>query len=465
MKPIDGAGAEKGARLPAGAAARLQGAARVLALELAAEARAEWGYASDIIARTFRVHRELASGARRLIAETVYGLIRMDRRLDLIADELIDSAGRPAARQDRSLAPLARDELKLLVYEARNGVPLAALAADAQRLLRAPVDLERAIVEDAGLDRRIGLDREAARLSFPTWMMEMFAADWGDGEAIALAEAMNRRAPLAVRVNTARIGREALISRLAEEHVVAHPTPLSAVGVLCETRINAFGLSAFRDGLFEVMDEGSQLVAELVAPPPGGRVLDACAGAGGKTLALGAALAGKGRVLALDTDGKKLEELRRRARRAGLSNVEAKMVGDDPAAVAKTVKPGFDRVLVDAPCSGLGTLRRNPEARWRLTRAAVDSFPARQVALLVTYAPYTAVGGRLIYATCTVSRAENERVVERFIAERDDFVPVPVKEIWGRERARAVGDEMTLQLMPHRHDTDGFFAAVLRRVR
>jgi 16S rRNA (cytosine967-C5)-methyltransferase len=303
------------------------------------------------------------------------------------------------------------------------------------------------------------------RLSYPTWLLETFADDLGQDEALALADAMNRRAPLAVRVNTARVGRDQLAGALAEEHVVAHPTPLSPVGLTFETRVNAFGLSAFREGLYEVMDEGSQLVAELVAPPPGGRVLDACAGAGGKTLALGALLGGKGRVLAIDTDGRKLEELRRRARRAGLTNVEAKQVSDDPASVTRVVPGTFHRVLVDAPCSGLGTLRRNPEARWRLTRAAVASFPARQLGLMVTYAPLVAVGGRLVYATCTVTRAENEKVVEQFLAERDDFVAVPVKEIWGGERAAGMGDGMTLRLFPHRHDTDGFFAAVLRRVR
>jgi 16S rRNA (cytosine967-C5)-methyltransferase len=439
--------------------ARLQGAARALALEIAAEARAEWGYATDVIARGFRAHRELPSRERRLVAETVYGLIRMDRRLDAVVDELVAGAGAAAP------APLARDELKLLVYEARDGVPVPALGGEARRLLRAEVDLGAALGDDAGLGKRTGLDREATRLSVPTWLIEMWADELGQAEALRLAEAMNRRAPLAVRVNTARVSREDLVARLAEEHVVARPTTLSPVGLVFETRVNAFGLSAFRDGLFEVMDEGSQLVAELVAPPPGGRVLDACAGAGGKTLALGAALGGKGRVLALDTGGKKLEELRRRARRAGLTNVEAKTVTDDLASVARAVKGSFDRVLVDAPCSGLGTLRRNPEARWRLTRATVDSFPARQLALLVTYAPLTAVGGRLVYATCTVNRDENERVVERFLAERDDFVPVAVKEIWGRERAAALGDGMTLRLSPQAHDTDGFFAAVLRRVR
>jgi 16S rRNA (cytosine967-C5)-methyltransferase len=439
---------------------RLHAGPRAIALEIAAEARAEWGFATDIIARTFRAHRELASGARRLIAETVYGLIRMDRRLDAIVDELVGRAGGGVP-----LAPLARDELKLLIYEARTGVPIEALAADAKRLSREPIDLSRAVADDAGLGGRTGVDREATRLSYPTWLLEAWVADYGAAEATALAEAMNQRAPMAVRVNTTRVGRDTLIGRLAEEHVVARPTTLSPVGLMFETRVNAFGLSAFRDGLFEVMDEGSQLVAELVAPPPGGRVVDACAGAGGKTLALGAALEGKGRVLALDTDGKKLEELRRRARRAALTNVQAKQVSAGPGDVAKAATGAHDRVLVDAPCSGLGTLRRNPEARWRLRPADVDGFPARQVALMITYAPLVAVGGRLIYATCTVNRRENEGVVERFLGERDDFVPVPVKEIWGRERAEKLGDGMTLQLFPHRHDTDGFFAAVLRRVR
>jgi 16S rRNA (cytosine967-C5)-methyltransferase len=433
-------------------ASRLTGGARALALEIAAEARAEWGFASDLIARTFRAHRELSSSDRRLCSETVYGLIRMDRRLGAILEELTSVT---------ALAPHARDELKLLVYEARSGIPVEALAAEVKRLGREPIDLAGALGDEAGLSGRRGLEREAVRLSYPTWMLEMFVEDHGHDEALALAEAMNRRAPLAVRANTARGTREALIGRLADEQVVARPTELAPAGLICETRMNAFALAAFRDGLFEVMDEGSQLVADLVAPPPGGRVVDACAGAGGKTLAIGAALAGKGRMLALDTDGKKLEELRRRARRAGLTNVEARSVGGGPL----EVKGQFDRVLVDAPCSGLGTLRRNPEARWRLTRATVESFPARQVGLLVTYAPLVAVGGRLVYATCTVARAENDLVVERFLAERDDFVPVPVKEIWGRERAEKLGDGMTLRLSPNRHDTDGFFAAVLRRIR
>ena len=318
---------------------------------------------------------------------------------------------------------------------------------------------------DAGLGGSRGIDREALRLSYPTWLLERLVADLGLDEAVALAEALNRRAPMTVRTNSARIDREALAERLRAEGVTTRATPLSAAGLIFETRVNAFGLDAFREGLFEVMDEGSQVVAEAVAPPPRGRVVDACAGAGGKTLALAALLEGQGRVLALDVAGKKLEELRRRARRAGLSSVMARPVDPVRGLPADARLQSWDRVLVDAPCSGLGTLRRNPEARWRLTAEEIDRFPARQLGLLVDYAPLCAVGGRLIYATCTVLSSENERVVDQFLSERPEFQVMPLKEIFGKERALRLGDGVTLRLFPHRHDTDGFFAAVLRRVR
>jgi len=438
---------------------RLGGQARALTLEIAAEARAEWGFLTDIIAGAFRANRQLGSGDRRLISETVYGLVRWERRLEAIVDELL--AVVQGRGQPELLSPANRQELKLLVYELRNGLPVDAVKAEVRRILRRDVDLAKVVADDAGLGRSAGLEREALRLSYPTWMMERFVTDLGDSDALALAGAMNERAPLTVRSNGVKASREELVARLAEEGVVARPTDLSPTGLLFETRVNAFGLSAFRDGLFEVMDEGSQLVAEAVAPPPGGRVVDACAGAGGKTLALAALLDGKGRILALDSNGKKLEELRRRARRAGLSNVFAREV--HAAQMPVEAKLGaWDRVLVDAPCSGLGTLRRNPEARWRLTPKTVDGFPAQQLSLMVTYAPLVASGGRLIYATCTVLRQENEAIVERFLAERPEFVLMPLKEIWGKERASRLGDGKYLKVYPHSHGTDGFFAAVLR---
>jgi len=438
---------------------RLSSRARSLALELAAEARAEWGFATDILARAFREHRQLSSGDRRGVAEAVYGLLRWERRLEAIVDELVGSA----RGQLRPVSEIARQELKLLVYELRGGVPAEALAGEARRLAGKVLNLEAAALDDAGLGSRSGLDREAVRVSYPTWLLERFVASAGEAEATALANAMNARAPMCIRANAVKTTREVLVSRLAEEGVTARPTRLSPVGLIFETRVNAFALPSFRDGLFEVMDEGSQLVADAVAPAPRSRVVDACAGAGGKTLALAAMLANQGRILALDSNGKKLEELRRRARRAGLSNLSGREVRG-PGLPDEAKLGAWDRVLVDAPCSGLGTLRRNPEARWRLTQKSVEAYPADQLALLVTYAPLVAVGGRLVYATCSVLREENDAVVERFLHERPGFVVMPLKEIWGKARADELGDGTFLRLLPHVHDTDGFFAAVLRRV-
>jgi 16S rRNA (cytosine967-C5)-methyltransferase len=444
---------------------RLRGRSRLLCLQIAAEARAEWAYTSEVISRAFRTERSLGSSDRRIIAETVYGLVRWHRRLEAIGEQLM----RAARRKPEELSGETRDELLLLIYEARQGADPVAIAAEAGPLLRSTGALERLrehlVDEDAGLGNSQGADRDALRLSFPTWLYERFVNDLGVQEAEALCVGFNKRAPLCVRVNTVKIEREALRTRLAGEGVTAHPTTLSNDGLIFDTRINAFGLPSFQEGLFEVMDEGSQLVAEAVAPPPRGRVADACAGAGGKTLALAAQLQGAGRVLALDVAGKKLEELRRRARRAGLSNVLARPIEEGKPWPAEAKAAAWDRVLIDAPCSGLGTLRRNPEARWRLSPKAVDVFPARQLALMVEYAPLVEVGGRLIYATCSVLSSENERVIERFCAERPEFVPMPLKDIFGRERAEKMGDGHTLRLFPHRQDTDGFFAAVLRRLR
>jgi len=437
-------------------ARRLSPRGRALTLEIAAEARAEWGFATDILARAFRERRDLPSSDRRMVAETVYGLIRWERRLEAIVDELLASKTR---REPASA--MARQELKLLVYESRSGIPADLMRADAKRLVGRELDFAATATGEAGLGRSEGVEREALRTSYPTWLYQRFVDSVGDA-ASAMAMAMNTRAPMCIRTNTLKISRQELIGRLAEEAVTAVPTHLSSVGLVLETRVNAFGLSAFRDGLFEVMDEGSQLVAEAVAPPPRSRVVDACAGAGGKTLALAAMLGNQGRLLALDTSGRKLEELRRRARRAAISNLAAREVqGYELPAEAKLGI--WDRVLVDAPCSGLGTLRRNPEARWRLSPKAVDKYPADQLALLVAYAPLVAEGGRLIYATCSVLREENDGVIERFLRERSDFVLMPLKEIWGKARAREVGDGNVLRLLPHVHDTDGFFAAVLRR--
>jgi len=415
-------------------APRMQAAAAALQAALTFEHPAD-----AVLRRFFREHPELGQQDRGFVADSVFAVLRNLRLLEAIAGSkqprrlLLAALAFLSGRSLRQLEPLLRQEEAQWLTQAR--------AADVRAL------------------------PQAVQLSLPDWVWERLLETLTEEQAVAMARGLLTQAPLDLRVNTLLARREEVLAQFAADGIKAQPTTYSPTGVRLADKPALQQHPLFVSGKVEVQDEASQLLSWLVAPRRREMVLDFCAGAGGKTLALGAALAGKGRVLALDTDGKKLEELRRRARRAGLTNVQATPVGAGVGDVAKSVSGTHDRVLVDAPCSGLGTLRRNPEARWRLHPAEVAAFPARQLALLISYAPLTAIGGRLIYATCTVDRRENEGVVERFLAERDDFVPVPVKEIWGRERAEKLGDGSTLHLFPHRHDTDGFFAAVLRRVR
>lgn len=384
-------------------------------VEIYARAERDWLCAPDAVGRGLRAARELSSAERRFVADAVHELIRQRRRL----------------------AFLARSE--------------------------EPAALLRAWLEGGGDERvaaiRDPLERLATSLSWPSWLLGRLGERLGLEEARELGEAMNHRAALVVRVNRLRGTREELAERLRAEGIESSPTRLAPDGLILHTHRNVYALAAFREGWLEVQDEGSQLLAELVAPPPRSSLIDACAGAGGKTLALGAALANKGRLLAFDVSPRKLEELRRRARRAGLTNVHAQTV-------ARGERPGAQpaaRVLVDAPCSGLGVVRRHPETKWRLTPRDLDELPRTQRAILDLYAPLVVPGGRLVYATCSVLPDENDAVVASFLAEHDEFTSMPTREILGGERALALGDGEVLRLLPHRHGTDGFYAAVLRR--
>jgi 16S rRNA (cytosine967-C5)-methyltransferase len=229
--------------------------------------------------------------------------------------------------------------------------------------------------------------------------------------------------------------------------------------------MNVFSLAAFREGLFEVQDEASQLAALVVAPPPGGLVADVCAGAGGKTLALSALMRNKGRILALDVSPSRLQELVRRGRRAGVSNARSVRTphGAFPPEV-ESLRGKFVRVLADVPCSGFGALRRNPEARWNTTPEDLLRFPPLQEALARRALGLLAPNGRLVYATCTLFREENEGVVERLLASVPGLELVRVVEILGKAMAEPLCDPTGtyLRLLPHVHGCDGFFCAVLR---
>jgi len=426
-----------------------------LVLDLWQRTRIDWGFASDRLAEAFRRERRLDSDERRFVAETLYGMIRHLRRLDegLTAGGL--RPGGPAPDRERLIAYLVL-EVGLSAEDAARHAP--------------KLDWKKLAGIDSELLRERDPVRRIARVhSLPDWLARALVDERGAEEAADLAAALNRRAPMTVRANLLAGDADALVAELADEGIAAHRGTFGSAAVTVDTRTNLFGLEAFRRGHFEAQDEGSQLVAELVAPPPRGRVVDYCGGAGGKALALAAMLGNRGRVVACDVDERKLAELRRRARRGGATNIQTILLAGEAAAAWPASLAAFEgqchRVLVDAPCSGIGALRRNPEARWRLAPADLERMPGLQIAIARRARDLLAPGGRLIYATCTLLRAENGAVVERLLGESADFELVPIKDVWGTARAAPICDEsgQFLELSPHRHGTDGFFAAVLRR--
>lgn len=277
-------------------------------------------------------------------------------------------------------------------------------------------------------------ERLAAYRSLPRWLAARLLDERDDADA--LLAACNQAGPVTVRANLLKTTRESLLARLREDGISSEATPLSPLGLHLQGRPNIRGSAAWREGLFEVQDEGSQLLALATKAAPGETVLDLCAGRGGKALALAALVGERGRVVAFDVDEARLQDLAPRAKRAG-ATIEVRR--------REELAPA-DAVLVDAPCSELGTLRRSPDLRWRLRPEELESLPALQLSILADGAALTRPGGRLVYATCTLLRAENAGVVEAFRRRHPDF---------------ALDEER--ELLPHAHGTDGFYFARLRR--
>jgi len=275
---------------------------------------------------------------------------------------------------------------------------------------------------------------------------------------------LNEPAPLDLRVNTLLASREAVQQALAVDAVVAEPTPYSPVGLRVKGRpaINRHPL--FLEGAVEVQDEGSQLLGFLLAPTRHDLVVDFCAGSGGKSLLLGALMHSHGRIYAFDVSATRLNRLKPRLKRSGLSNITPQPIRNENDIRVKRLAGKIDRVLVDAPCSGLGTLRRNPDLKWRQSPRSVEELKLKQAAILRAAAGLVKPGGRLVYATCSLLAEENEEIVEAFLAERGDFGKLHCGELLTRQGI-ALDTSEFLRLLPHLHGTDGFFSAALQRNR
>jgi len=300
----------------------------------------------------------------------------------------------------------------------------------------------------------------AVRLEIPDWVLPALQARFGDTVTTEM-DAMSTPAPLDLRVNLLQTNRDQARAALAAEGIACEPTPHSPWGLRIPGRRAVSTGPAFQAGLVEIQDEGSQLVAALVGAQPGMRVADWCAGAGGKTLAVAAAMQNKGHIVACDVHDKRLDGAVRRLRRAGVHNVERHLIEPGGKWTKRRAKT-FDRVLVDAPCTGCGTWRRNPDARLRLTEVDLAELTAKQAQILDDACRLVRPGGRLVYATCSILPAENEDQIAAFIARHPDFSVVPLAQAWPFATTPPCAGDF-LSLTPARHDTDGFFGAVLER--
>ncbi len=277
-----------------------------------------------------------------------------------------------------------------------------------------------------------------------------------------MARAWLTPAPLDLRVNTMLGTRDAAWAALAASGISAEATPYSPIGLRVAGRPALQNHPLFKSGAIEVQDEGSQLVGYLVAPKRTDMVVDFCAGAGGKTLLLGALMRSQGRLYAFDVAPKRLARFKPRLARSGLSNVQPTLIQNERDTHVKRLARKIDRVLVDAPCTGFGTLRRNPDLKWRQTAAGIDELTAKQARILAAAATMVKPGGRLVYATCSVLPEENEAIVDAFLAAHPHFAPGNAAAELARAGV-ALDTGPTLKLYPHRHGCDGFFAAVLER--
>ncbi len=418
--------------------------------------RVEGHPADDAAADYFRRRRYIGAKDRAGIAGHVYTVLRHRAALDWWIARL--GTGRvPIGARSRVLAGL-------VVAEGWRPEAVAA-CCDGDRFRPAPLDAdeEKLVRGLASRTLRHPAMPRAVANDMPDWLEPYLDRALGkslEREMVAL----NAPAPIDLRVNLLKGSREATRRALAAEGVAAEPTRWSPLGLRLHARAPLAGLAAFKEGLFDVQDEGSQIAALIADARPGMRVVDFCAGAGGKTLALAAQMANRGKLVACDVSARRLERAARRLRRAGVENVERRILADERDKWVKRHKRGFDRVLVDAPCLGTGTWRRNPDAKWRSRPEDLAELQERQQQILLSAARLVRPGGSLVYVTCSLLCEEDEDQADAFLAAEPDFSLLPAMRAWAESiGGDPPGGEPYLRLTPARHGTDGFFVAIFER--
>ncbi|HSJ96782.1 MAG TPA: RsmB/NOP family class I SAM-dependent RNA methyltransferase, partial [Myxococcota bacterium] len=378
--------------------AQLESIVEALTLVLPARAPAD-----AQLRQFFRDHKNLGQRDRALVADTVYAALRRRRLLEHVT---------PAA---------APREVALATLVKLQGIGLAQIDAVLDGDERSWLAALRALDLDS---LPFGI-----RADLPDWVIERLRRTMDDAQILELARGLQQPAPLDLRVNSLKAPRQAVLDRLAYDGIEAVPTRLAPHGVRVRGKPALNQHPMFLDGAVEVQDEGSQVLGMLVEPRRGEMVVDFCAGAGGKTLQMGAAMGSTGRLYAFDTSDKRLANLGPRLKRSGLSNVVPHLIAKENDPKVKRLRGKIDRVLVDAPCTGLGTLRRNPDLKWRQSPQALAELTAKQAAILESAARLLKPGGRIVYATCSLLRAENEEIAAAFSAAHPGFRRLAVREL------------------------------------
>jgi 16S rRNA (cytosine967-C5)-methyltransferase len=393
--------------------------------------------ADAVLSKFFRDNRLLGQNDRGFIAETAYAVLRRRRLLE----HLLGAEATP-----RRLVLAALTRLSGISQRQLDGVI-------SEKEMKWVAELKGHHAGELSL---------AEQADFPDWLAGRLLSHMDADELLKLAQGLNQAAPLDLRVNPLKAERDAVLARLNEEGIAAEAGALSPLAIRLKGKPALQKHPLYLDGTIEVQDEGSQLLGYLLAPKRGEMAADFCAGAGGKTLLLGALMRSSGRLYAFDVSDKRLARLKDRVARSGLSNVHPVTIANENDIRIKRLAGKIDRVLVDAPCSGLGTLRRNPDLKWRQTPEGVAELARKQHDILKGASRLVKQGGRLVYATCSILPEENEAIVAGFLAAHPDFRQVSAQEILQKQGIALECGE-TLRLAPHTHGTDGFFAAVLER--
>jgi 16S rRNA (cytosine967-C5)-methyltransferase len=391
-----------------------------------------------ILRNFFRENPKLGASDRAFCAETIFGILRHRFFLENTAP---------------SKAPRSLLLAYLVKFHGLNVRELAPLVSEAET--KSLAGIKATSVESQPL---------SVQAEFPGWLMEKLSEFMAEGEILALGRSLQQSAPLDLRVNTLLAGRNDVLGLLQKDGIEGSATLYSPVGIrlVGKPAINRHEL--FLGGKVEVQDEGSQLLGYLLAPKRRDMVVDFCAGAGGKSLMLGALMHSQGRIYAFDNSEKRLNNLKPRLKRSGLSNLFPQLIGNENDIKVKRLTGKIDRVLVDAPCSGLGTLRRNPDLKWRQSPQSINELKHKQAAILSSASRLLKPGGRLVYATCSFLPEENQEIIEHFLNDNPQFMLLNCSELLAQQKI-SIDTGMFLQLVPHVHGTDSFFAAALELKR